>query len=227
MIEWVVEQAHKAKKISDVIVATDDSRIQQTVNSFGGQAVMTSQEHSSGTDRIAEVANNVNCDVVVNLQGDEPLILPEDIDNVVEPFFIDPGLNVSTLKVRLKKERDILDPNVTKVVTDERGFALYFSRSPIPFCRNRWGKIWKGGILSKDDIEDVPIYKHIGIYGFSRNFLLKFSALPRLPLEELEQLEQLRILGHGIQIRVIKSNNDSIGVDSLEDLLKVEQRLNS
>ena len=226
MIEWVVEQAQQARRIAEVIVATDDDRIRQAVISFGGRAVMTSRHHSSGTDRVAEASVSLNCNVVVNVQGDEPLIPPENIDRVVEPFLSEPRLNVATLKIRLQSERDLCDPNVTKVVTDEKGFALYFSRAPIPFDRDRWGNLWSGRGLNKEALKAVPVYKHLGIYGYSRSFLMEFHRIPRSYLEDLERLEQLRILSNGIAIRVLEVEKDSIGVDCPEDLKKVEQWLN-
>tara|TARA_B100000686_G_C16774920_1_gene967759 strand:+ start:526 stop:1314 length:789 start_codon:yes stop_codon:yes gene_type:complete len=226
MIEWVVEGALRARRVRDVVVATDDKRIFDAVLSFGGKAVMTSKNHVSGTDRIAEAIHGYNCSVVVNIQGDEPLISSENIDLVIEPFIKNSGLQVSTLKYRLKNSRDIFNPNVTKVVTDTKGFALYFSRAPIPFDRDCWGKIFVKNSLEDINIEAVEIYKHIGIYGYSRLFLQKFPDLPRSRLEEYERLEQLRILDQGVSIKVIETRFDSIGVDSPEDMIKVEQLIN-
>jgi 3-deoxy-manno-octulosonate cytidylyltransferase (CMP-KDO synthetase) len=138
MIQWVVEKARKARLVSDVIVATDDKRIATAVAAFGGKAVMTSESHPSGTDRIAEVAGNIECDIVVNVQGDEPLIPPENIDLVLQPLLADPAIKVSTLMMRITDIEDIFDPNIVKVVVDRHGLALYFSRAPIPYDRDDW-----------------------------------------------------------------------------------------
>tara|TARA_B100000686_G_C16731555_1_gene940973 strand:+ start:690 stop:1382 length:693 start_codon:yes stop_codon:yes gene_type:complete len=227
MIEWVVERASRAKNIDDVIVATDDVRIMEAVASFGGKAVMTSKSHVSGTDRIAEAVLDLDCSIVVNVQGDEPLTSPENIDLVINPFLEDLDLEVSTLKIRLRESRDIFNPNVTKVVTNCDGYAIYFSRSPIPFNRDHWGNVFDSESERNVDAKFIEAYKHIGLYGFSKSFLLKFSNWLPSRLEELEKLEQLRILGRGVPILVMETQLDSIGVDCPEDLLKIEQFLNN
>jgi 3-deoxy-manno-octulosonate cytidylyltransferase (CMP-KDO synthetase) len=225
MIQWVVEQAQKASRISDVIVATDDDRILSAVTGFGGKAVMTSQDHVSGSDRIAEVASGLNCDIVVNIQGDEPLIPPENIDQVVACLDKNPALNVATLMMAAHTSDEITDPNVVKVVADQKGRALYFSRSAIPFHRDEW----RDGLpisISKVQEEGVPrVYKHIGLYAYTRPFLLEFTRMSPTPLEQLEKLEQLRILEHGYPIQVEITEKISIGVDQVEDLEKIERYL--
>ena len=223
MIQWVVEQARKASRISDVIVATDDDRILKAVTGFGGKAVMTSQDHISGSDRIAEVASGINCDIVVNIQGDEPLIPPENIDQVIGCLDKNPALNIATLMMPVHTSDEITDPNVVKVVTDQKGRALYFSRSAIPFHRDEW----KSGLpenISKAK-EEVKIFKHIGLYAYTRSFLLEFTRMSPTPNEQIEKLEQLRALEHGVPIHVEATEKISMGVDRVEDLKKIERFL--
>jgi len=225
MIQWVVEQAQKASRISEVIVATDDDRILDAVIRFGGKAVMTSQDHATGSDRIAEVASGLNCDIVVNIQGDEPLIPPENIDQVIDCLDKNPTLNVATLMMAVHESDEIIDPNVVKVVTDQKGRALYFSRSAIPFHRDEW----KNGLpenISKAKEEGMSrVFKHIGLYAYTRSFLLEFTRMSPTPVEQLEKLEQLRILEHGYPIQVEITGKTSMGVDRIEDLEKIERFL--
>ena len=217
MIQWVVEQAQKATRLSDVIVATDDDRIFDAVIGFGGKAVMTSEEHATGSDRIAEVASGLKCDIVVNIQGDEPLIPPENIDRVIGCLDKNPDLNVATLMMAVRDSDEITDSNVVKVVADQKGRALYFSRSAIPFHRDEW----KNGIVN----ETSQVFKHIGLYAYTRSFLLEFTRMNPTPIEQLEKLEQLRILEHGYPIQVEVTDKLSMGVDRVEDLEKVEKLL--
>ena len=217
MIQWVVEQAQKASRVSEVIVATDDDRIFDAVNGFGGKAVMTSQDHATGSDRIAEVASGLNCDIVVNIQGDEPLIPPENIDQVIDCLDKNPTLNVATLMMAVRESDEITDSNVVKVVADKKGRALYFSRSAIPFHRDEW----KNGVPK----ETSGVFKHVGLYAYTRSFLLEFTRMSPTPIEQLEKLEQLRILEHGYPIQVEITEKVSMGVDCLEDLEKVERLL--
>ena len=225
MIQWVVEQAQKASRISEVIVATDDDRILDAVNGFGGKAVMTSQNHTTGSDRIAEVASGLKCDIVVNIQGDEPLIPPENIDQVIGCLDRDPALNVATLMMAVHESDEIINPNVVKVVADQNGNALYFSRSAIPFHRDEW----KDGLpenISKSRQEGMSqVFKHIGLYAYTRSFLLEFTRMNPTPIEQLEKLEQLRILEHGYPIQVGLTEKVSMGVDQIEDLDKIERFL--
>jgi 3-deoxy-manno-octulosonate cytidylyltransferase (CMP-KDO synthetase) len=202
--------------VSAVIVATDDQRIQQAVETFGGEAVMTSASHSSGTERIAEVAQRMEAKIYVNVQGDEPLLAPEAISAAVQCLLRDDSVQVATLCVPISQTDALSNPNVVKVVCDSRGDALYFSRSPIPFTR----------ATAEMVSPCAPVHlKHIGLYAFRRAALLEFPKLPRGPLEQSEQLEQLRLLENGLRIRVIESAYDSISVDVPEDLARVEQIL--
>lgn len=222
MIQWVVEKARGASLVSDVVVATDDQRILDAVSAFGGKGILTSARHPSGTDRIAEVAATMDCDFIVNVQGDEPLIPPENIDQVVRPLLNDGLVKVSTLMMRIKNVEDVFDPNVVKVVVDRQGFALYFSRAPIPFNRD-------GGMgvdsLDKENALSFPRYKHIGLYAYSKDFLMEFPRLPVSSLESIEKLEQLRILENGVRIKVTETDKLSIGVDCPEDLIKIDRFL--
>lgn len=204
MIRRVYEQAYFAKYIDDVIVATDDKRILDEVWKFGGKAVFTSRKHKSGTDRIVEAIKVLNCSIVVNIQGDEPFIKPETIDSAILPLIRYRNINVSTLAVPIKEQVD--DPNKVKVVFDNNNFALYFSRSVIPNDSRAEGK--------------TNHYKHLGLYVYRKSFLLKFSRQKQTPLEISEKLEQLRILSMGEKIKVVLTNEDSISIDTLQDLKK-------
>jgi 3-deoxy-manno-octulosonate cytidylyltransferase (CMP-KDO synthetase) len=192
--------------LQGVYVATDDQRIFDAVRAFGGQVVMTREDHRSGTDRIAEAVAALDVDVVVNVQGDEPLLDPEEIDAVVAPFVERPALVMSTAAVRITDLRDVADPSVVKVVLDVWGDALYFSRLPIPYYRSG---------------EDGPHLKHIGLYAYRKEFLLTYAGLAPTPLEAIEQLEQLRVLEHGYRIHVVQTEKDAISVDTPEDLERV------
>lgn len=206
MIQHVYEQAMQARLPSNVWVATDDQRVYDAVQAFGGHAVMTSCEHCTGTDRLAEVARRSEADIIVNVQGDEPLIAPEVIDLAIEPFYHQPELVMTTLKTRISEE-DFSNPAVVKVVTDKQGHALYFSRSLIPYPRNAGG--------------NLAVYKHIGLYAYRKEFLLKYASMPQTPLEQAESLEQLRVLENGYRILVLETNYPCIGVDTPEDLERV------
>lgn len=204
MICRVFERAKLAEKISEVIVATDDERIFQAVEENSGRAMMTRADHKTGTDRLAEVAEKFpDVDVIVNVQGDEPLIEGGLIDELVAEFEKDENLQMATVATELHEESDMNNPNNVKVVTDKNNDALYFSRSLIPYPRNA-GK--------------AKVYKHIGIYAYRRKFLLNYSNMESTPLEQSESLEQLRALENGYKIRVIKSDCKFIGVDTPEDL---------
>lgn len=203
LIARVLEQAMQATRFSEVIVATDDVRIADAVEKAGGTAIMTSSEHSSGTDRVAEVAEDLTADIIVNLQGDEPFINPVDLDNVAEALARDPSAEMATLRQPILDERDFFDPNVVKVVADDRGYALYFSRAGIPYHRSG---TFEGA------------YRHVGVYAFRRDFLLTFAANARSTLESREGLEQLRALQMGARIRLVEAQSRSIGIDTPEDL---------
>ena len=211
MIEHVYRRAALAPGVSRVIVATDDLRIATRVAEFGGNVKLTKVAHRTGTDRLAEVAASLDCDVVVNVQGDEPLIDPRAITEVVRPFE-DPAISVTTLYRRIENPLDLTNPNIVKVVLDRAGFAMYFSRAPVPYSRDPRGG-WP------------PLYRHIGLYAYRRSALLVLASLEETPLERVEDLEQLRALEHGIRIRAIETAYDSIGVDTPEDLEQVRRLL--
>ncbi|MCH3914324.1 MAG: 3-deoxy-manno-octulosonate cytidylyltransferase [Acidaminococcaceae bacterium] len=204
MIERVYDQASLARIPKEVLVATDDTRIEEAVKAFGGNVIMTSPDHPSGTDRLAEVALSYpKIDVIVNVQGDEPMIPPELIDALAKTFEENPELEMATVKTPMEKE-DYDNPNAVKVVTDLSGYALYFSRSLIPYPRKK--------------NEEFHVYKHVGVYAYKRDFLLKYAALPPTPLEKVESLEQLRVLENGTKIKVLTSDFQGIGIDTQEDL---------
>jgi len=211
MIEHVFRRAAAARTVSRVIVATDDTRIADAVAAFGGEAVMTSPAHQSGTDRLAEVAASLECDIVVNVQGDEPLLAPDTIDAAVEPMLADPSLEMSTLRRRIVDAAEHQNPNVTKVVVDRDDYALYFSRAPIPYTR--------------PGQPAAPAWAHIGLYVYRRDTLLRLAALPPTAMERAEALEQLRALEHGIRIKAVATAYASIGVDTPDDLARVRALL--
>lgn len=221
MIQHVYERTIQASHISRVIVATDDQRIADAVKRFGGDYVMTSPDHETGTDRLAEVARGLHDDIIVNVQGDEPLIEPAMIDQAVTPFLADQQLKMGTLKCRIKCLHDFLSPNVVKVVTDSHGYALYFSRSPLPFFRDKWQDLKDEAFASGR----MLCHKHVGLYVYQREFLIQYAALPQTPLENAEKLEQLRALENGIRIRVVETDFESLGVDTPEDLNKARERM--
>ena len=209
MIQHVYERACQAQLPNEVVVATDNELVEKAVLDFGGKAVMTSPDHPSGTDRLAEVALMYpDVDVIVNVQGDEPMIPPEVIDRLAEAFNGDADLNMATMKVVMDEE-DYENPAAVKVVTDQQGYALYFSRSLMPYPRNK--------------PEGFKVFKHVGIYAYRRNFLLKYAALAPTPLEKAESLEQLRALENGYKIKVLESDFQGIGVDTPEDLAAVNE----
>jgi len=219
MIQHVYERTCRASLVSRVIVATDDQRIADVVTRIGGEVIMTSVGHETGTDRLAEVALGLDSDLVVNVQGDEPLIDPSMIDQAIEPFLGDPDLQMGTLKTRVLCLHDFLSPNVVKVVTDVNGFALYFSRSPLPFFRDKWKDLKDDSFASGR----MLCYKHIGLYVYRRRFLLEFAAMTPTFLEISEKLEQLRAIENGVRIRVVETEFTSIGVDTPEDLNKAQE----
>lgn len=227
MVQHVYERAKKANLVQDVIVATDDKRIFDAVKCFDGKAVMTSPEHKTGTDRLAEAAKGIDAALIVNVQGDEPLIKPEMIDKAIRPMLDDHAILISTLKTRIEDEKEILDPNVVKVVTDKDGFALYFSRLPIPYVRKQGQGARGQGSGNSCPFPLAPIfYKHIGLYVYRKDFLLKFAKMKPTPLEDAEKLEQLRALENGYKIKVVETRYNSIGVDTQEDLERVRGMIN-
>ncbi len=218
MIQWVCERTAKAAHIHRVIVATDDERIAAAVRGFGGEVEMTRADHPTGTDRLAEVAARIETDLVVNVQGDEPLIDPKMIEQAVAPLRKNRGIPMGTLKCPLASREEFRNPNVVKVVTDRQGFALYFSRAPIPHPRDR-------GEDLPADLTGLNCFKHVGLYVYRKDFLLTYPKLAVTPLENLEKLEQLRALEHGFRIRVAETALPSQGVDTPEDLERVRELL--
>ena len=208
MVCRVYDRAAQAKKVSETIVATDDERILTAVEANGGKAMITKASHPTGTDRLAEVAVAFpNVDLIINVQGDEPLIEPSLIDELVAVFETDSELKMATVKTMMKDRAEIENPNNVKVVTDKAGYALYFSRSVIPYPRN----------------EGYPVYKHIGIYAYKRDFLLAYAKMEFTLLELSESLEQLRAIENGYRIKVLETTTNLVGVDTVEDLAKVNE----
>jgi len=217
MIQHVYERVKSAKLLTDVLVATDDERIFNAVSMFGGKALMTPLTIQSGSDRVAYAARNLQADVVVNIQGDEPFISPEMIDDTVQALLDAEEIHTSTPVKKITSPEELLDPNVVKVVIDEGGFALYFSRSMIPFLQAEADhRTW---------VKQHEYYKHIGLYVFRKEFLLTFTQWDSSPLEQAEQLEQLRILEHGYRIKCVVTEHDSISVDTPEDLERLKKSM--
>jgi 3-deoxy-manno-octulosonate cytidylyltransferase (CMP-KDO synthetase) len=225
MLQWVWEAAKKAKILDEVIIACDDRRIEEAVQSFGGKAVFTSKEHPSGTDRICEVVNPLEVKVVVNIQADEPLIEPVMIENVARPLLDMPQLNMATLMKEIDDPQEISDPNVVKVLTDKDGLALYFSRASIPYHRDRPEGNGAASDSRSHSQSHRPEGKHIGLYAYTKDFLFIFKNLPESNLERIEKLEQLRVLEQGFRIKVIETKISTIGVDVPADLEKVRKAL--
>jgi 3-deoxy-manno-octulosonate cytidylyltransferase (CMP-KDO synthetase) len=221
MVQHVYERTSRARLVSSVIVATDDDRIAAAVRAFGGRVEMTDRGHETGTDRLAEVAGNIDADLVVNVQGDEPLIEPDMIDEAIGPLAADATIPMGTLKTRIRNLHDFLSPNVVKVVTDHDGFALYFSRSPLPNFRDKWNDLKDEKFASGK----LLCHKHVGLYVYRREFLLQFARFAPTCLEEAEKLEQLRALENGFRIKVVETEHESIGVDTPGDLESVLERL--
>jgi 3-deoxy-manno-octulosonate cytidylyltransferase (CMP-KDO synthetase) len=217
MLEHVYGRVKRSRYVDPVVIATDDQRIFDAARSFGAEVRMTRGDHISGTDRVAEVASRYDTEIVVNIQGDEPLIDPEAIDSAVLPLIHEPAISMSTLRKRIEDPLEVTNPNVVKVVTDRFQNAIYFSRSPIPF--DRGGD--HGREQSSERGKETVHFKHIGLYVYRKTFLLRYSELPVGPLEEAERLEQLRALENGFKIRVVETEYESLGVDTPEDLERV------
>ena len=208
MVVRVYERASQAGLVNETLVATDDERIKTAVEAAGGKAMLTRADHATGTDRLAEVAEAYpEVDLIVNVQGDEPLIDPGLIDDLAGLFEGEPELAMATVKTEIEDEAEQKNPNNVKVVCDKAGYALYFSRSLMPYPR-------KGG---------CPVYKHIGIYAYRRDFLLKYAKMEPTPLEKAESLEQLRALENGFRIKVVETKASFVGVDTPEDLERVNE----
>ena len=229
MIQHVYEGVARARHLDEVVVATDDERIVDAVERFKGQAMMTSPQARSGSERAAEVARTRNHQVIINIQGDEPLIHPEMVDQLAEYLERHAAVPMASLMTTLRAE-DMANPNVVKVVADRDGFALYFSRAPIPYQREAQGS----GLRAQGSSPQPPApspeprrYKHLGIYGYQRHFLLQFPSLEPTPLEQAEQLEQLRALEHGYRVKLLETAHDTIGIDTREDLERVQALLDA
>lgn len=212
MIQWCYESSLKSKLINKLIVATDDKRIFDAVKKFGGEVVMTSKKHRSGTDRIAEAAKKFKCDIVVNIQGDEPFIDYRTIDKAIDALRKDKNAQVSTVAKKITDKKEINSPNTVKVVFDDDFSALYFSRSVIPYDR--------------DEKDKVNYYRHYGLYIYRKDYLMKLTKLPESKLEKIEKLEQLRVLENSGKIKIVLTNKDSVSIDTPEDLKKVLKRIN-
>jgi 3-deoxy-manno-octulosonate cytidylyltransferase (CMP-KDO synthetase) len=213
MIQHVVERVRGARLVSEVLVATDDAGIKKAVEDFGGEAILTRADHRTGTDRVAEVALHREAGIYINVQGDEPLVDPGTIDALVAALLDDDSVQIAGPCVAITQMNDIMDPNITKVVRDFDGNALYFSRAPVPWVRDRDGSV------------AARHWKHIGLYAFRREALIEFPTLPPGDLERLEQLEQLRWLENGYRIRIVETEYDAISVDVPGDVERVEKLL--
>lgn len=214
IIQHVFQRSKECPELDEIYVATDDLRIYECVNEFGGHAIMTNEGHQSGTDRIAEAAEKINLadrDIVVNIQGDQPIFQPSILSDLIQALIEDPAIHMSTLMYKIKDDQELHDTNKVKVVVNNNGYAIYFSRLPIPFYR--------------DEKSKAIHYKHLGLYAYRKEFLLSFTNLSYGLLEEAEKLEQLRVLEHGFRIKVVETAFDSIEVDTPEDIKMVEQKL--
>jgi len=211
MIQHVWEKAKESKSLDDLIIACDDQRIEKKAKEFGAKVILTSKSHSSGTDRLTEIVQPLDVKVVINIQADEPLLHFTMIDDMVRLLLEDPSIVMATVIKRMEDKQEISDSNIVKVVIDKDDFALYFSRSPIPY-------------LNAESNESV-YYKHIGLYAYTKDFLFTFRNLPESKLEDMEKLEQLRVLEAGFRIKTVQTKFDTIGVDTPQDLQKVEEKI--
>ncbi len=212
IIQHVYEQSIKCSKLDEVYIATDDERIRDVIASFGGKVIMTASTHTSGTDRLAEASENLDADLIVNIQGDEPLIEPNIIELALSVWDSDSDFEMSTIATPITDIEDYNNPNVVKVVLAKNGNGLYFSRSPIPYFRNK---------------TNLQTYRHIGLYVYRKSFLLQFTKLSPSPLEQAEGLEQLRALENGYNIRVVITDYAAYGIDTPEDLIRIEKLMKS
>ena len=218
MIQHVYERTSLVQGLDRILVATDDQRIAQAVKNFGGEVVMTSSAHPTGTDRLAEAAQPLAADIIVNVQGDLPFFPPRMVEDALARLQQSPEAAMATVKTPVYESEEFHNPNVVKVVTDRQGYALYFSRSPIPYSRD-------GVSASQDEGAEILAYRHIGLYVYRQDFLLTFASLPPTPLEETEKLEQLRALECGYKICVTQTERPTIEVDTPEDLIRAEEAL--
>lgn len=216
MIQHTYESALKSKLLHEVIIAVDDDKVAQVALGFGARVIVTPKDIATGSDRIAYVAEHLpQSDIIVNIQGDEPFIKGRMIDEAIEPLFFDKSVNVSTLAKKITRVDELLDPSIPKVVFDYHNFALYFSRSPIPYVRDARS--------NEEALEMVDIYKHIGLYVYRRESLLKFTSLPQTDLEQIEKLEQLRMLENSFKIKIVVTELESMSVDTPDDLEKARE----
>jgi len=211
VVQHVWEKACRASTLSDLIIASDDQRVIEAVHNFGGKAILTSVNQPSGTDRLAEVVNPIDVKIIVNIQGDEPLLHPTMIDELVRTMQEDESISMATVIKKIEQNEELMNPNVVKVVIDRFNNALYFSRSPIPFEKGEPSKIF---------------YKHLGIYAYTKDFLFTFTNLPKSNLEKAESLEQLRALENNYKIKTIETKFDTVGIDTPDDLEKARELLN-
>jgi len=213
MIQHVWERARQSLLLDDLVIACDDERVAEKAREFGAKVVMTAKGHASGSDRIAEVINPMDVKVIVNIQGDEPLIHPTMIDLVASALINSSDVYMATLMTRITDPAQVADPHTVKVVVDRNNFALYFSRSPIPFH------------AANSEIKEPVYYKHIGLYGYTKDFIFTFKKMAVSHLEKIEKLEQLRVLEEGYRIKVLETKYDTLGVDTPEDLERVKERI--
>ncbi len=218
MVEYVYEASKKAKNISDVYIATDSVEVKEICKKFTDNVILTSKDHESGTDRLAEAVKNIECDAIVNVQGDEPLIEPSLIDALAQE--LKQGEKMVSAMHTIKETEELQSPNAVKVTVDKSFKALYFSRSIIPHHRDEWHTLLE---KHKTIPKELKFYKHIGIYGYSKEFLLQYAQMEQTYLEKLEKLEQLRVLENGYTIKMIETDYDSVGVDTQEDLERVRE----
>jgi 3-deoxy-manno-octulosonate cytidylyltransferase (CMP-KDO synthetase) len=236
LIQHVYEGVSSADLIDTVFIATDDKRVFDVVTGFGAKAIMTSSEHTCGTDRVAEVVRDIDCEIVVNVQGDEPFIRSGMVDDVVRLLVDDPRASIGTLAKKTSNIEEILSPDIVKVVMDNEGFAMYFSRAPIPYHRDEFSelRVTNYGLQAEETrthnpqptTHNMEFYKHIGIYGYRKDALLRFASMKKSRLEQAEKLEQLRALFSGMKIKVKETAYDTFGIDTIEDLRKAEKWLN-
>ena len=213
MLQHVWERAQQALVLDEVIIACDDTRVEEAARAFGAQVVRTSKGHASGTDRIIEVVNPLEVRIIIDIQGDEPLINPLMIDTLAQAMLDNDKVSMATLMKKIERPEEIEDPHVVKVVVDKNNFALYFSRAAIPFRAH------------SSEVAEPAYYKHIGLYGYTKDFLFTFKNIPPSSLEKIEKLEQLRVLEGGYRIKVLETKFDTVGVDTPEDLEKVKEIL--
>lgn len=238
LVQHVYERAKRSRLAKDVIVATDSEEILKRVHSFGGKAILTNEKHHSGTDRIAEVATSLNYDIIVNVQCDEPLIQPEMVDDVIT-ILDDERASIGTLVKKIENPHEITDPNVVKVVVDKEGFAIYFSRAPIPYYRDEWKLQSTEQGTESGDVKNIfelytpssilqafHWYKHVGIYSYRKEALISFACMRPAKLELIEKLEQLRAIENGLKIKIKETHFETYGVDTPKDVERVKKCLN-